>query len=474
MDYDMRRAFIFNLFLFVFVVSIGMRPLHAMSSSERYRTVYKKIYTALTNLKSGVKTAPYSHSSHYVFKVLDDVLNDHPEIFYFNYHRSYFWSNGYFSLKYKYYNKTIRKMQARLNEKVNAIISNYINNSMSEYQKIKAIHDYIVDHTKYDIENYNNNTIPFLSYSAYGILVLGTGVCEGYAESFKLLCNKVGIHSIVVSGHGDGGEHAWNMVKIGDHYYQIDVTWDDPTPDTGELRYNYFLISDNIMAQDHSWKRSRYPECPVSYHVPKLYASEKTHASENKSKKHHNKNANWKGVTIEISGSMISMQAETMMRLLTQNPLLFLPPFHGLDTYPEMYHSLNMLADIKLIIHPWNYFEFGFGYVWDFVPAASTNNYVGFLSGKESREGFLINMGIRLPFFKHFSLFGNTDWIISKNDMARIDSGDYSGYLKHLRLNCGFDLKFGILGLSFYYTRLVKYFHSHFEGIGLALKLWIP
>ncbi|CAM5190051.1 hypothetical protein LSPH26S_02229 [Lysinibacillus sphaericus] len=52
--------------------------------------------------------------------------------------------------------------------------------------------------------------------------------------------------------------HAWVLVKLDNEWYHIDVTWDDPLPDRkGEVRYNYFLVSDKQLAQDHTWDYAR-------------------------------------------------------------------------------------------------------------------------------------------------------------------------------------------------------------------------
>lgn len=151
--------------------------------------------------------------------------------------------------------------------KAKSIISKIITPGMTDLQKEKAIHDYIVNNTRYDIVNYERGTIPPESYSPYGVLIKGVAVCEGYARATALLLNMAGIKSIVVTGEafdGIGVEgHAWNIVEIDGHYYHLDTTWDDPVTPTGEnwLRYDYFNLSDSEIAKDHFWDRDKYPTC---------------------------------------------------------------------------------------------------------------------------------------------------------------------------------------------------------------------
>lgn len=153
----------------------------------------------------------------------------------------------------------------KLYYKAYEIIKVLIKPSMSDLEKEKAIHDYVVLNTKFDYDNYSKNTAPPHDYDAYGILINGTGVCEGYAETVKLLLNMAGINCVVVSGEANNGtwqSHAWNIVKIDGKYYELDTTWDDSVPDIiGYVRYDYFNVNDSQMAKDHNWDRSKYPKC---------------------------------------------------------------------------------------------------------------------------------------------------------------------------------------------------------------------
>ncbi len=147
--------------------------------------------------------------------------------------------------------------------KIEEIVSDIIKEDMTDYEKELAIHDYIVKNYKYDYENYINDTLPDESYTPYGLLIKGTGVCQAYAEVTKLLLNRVGIECDVVVGTSRDENHAWNIVKLDDEYYMLDVTWNDPTTEEeGEeeyVYYDYFNLTQEQFLKDHSWDTSKWP-----------------------------------------------------------------------------------------------------------------------------------------------------------------------------------------------------------------------
>lgn len=133
-----------------------------------------------------------------------------------------------------------------LDELVDTIIKKVVSQSSSDYEKILAVHDYLVLNTAYDYDNYRRNRIPRESFTARGALVYGVAVCSGYSYAFQRLLDELGIENLYVSGEaGTGGGHAWNMVKLDGEWYHIDATWNDPVPDRPQrVRYKYFLVSD--------------------------------------------------------------------------------------------------------------------------------------------------------------------------------------------------------------------------------------
>lgn len=147
-------------------------------------------------------------------------------------------------------------------EEITALLQEIITPSMSEYEKVRAIHDYLVIHVDYDYDNLAAGTLPDTAFTAEGALLLHSAVCEGYAKAFSLLCDQSGIENILVYGTADDGTgvqtHAWNQVRVDGEWYNIDVTWDDPlmngeqVTDGSNLIYDYFLVPDLTLLGNHT------------------------------------------------------------------------------------------------------------------------------------------------------------------------------------------------------------------------------
>ena len=125
---------------------------------------------------------------------------------------------------------------------------------LSELEKIQAAHDYIVLTTEYSKDSVGSQ------YSPYTLLSEGKGVCQAYALVLYRMLDMLGFEVQYVPGKVGEQLHAWVLVKLDNEWYHIDVTWDDPLPDRkGEVRYNYFLVSDKQLAQDHTWDFTSFP-----------------------------------------------------------------------------------------------------------------------------------------------------------------------------------------------------------------------
>ena len=121
--------------------------------------------------------------------------------------------------------------------KYDAVVDNLATikvNGISRHEKLKSINDYLANNLVYDDTLSEPNI-----YDVYGALINGLCVCEGYAEAFKLLCDREGIPCVTVVGTGGGGAHKWNMVEMEDgEWYTLDSTWNDQG---SSIVYSYFL-----------------------------------------------------------------------------------------------------------------------------------------------------------------------------------------------------------------------------------------
>ena len=101
-------------------------------------------------------------------------------------------------------------------------------NTKSDYDKIKAIHDYICETVEYDYDTlYGNRDDYPQTYCGYGALVRHLAVCQGYSSMFYRLALEAGIDTRIISSKKMA--HAWNIVRLGDLYYLVDCTWDENT-----------------------------------------------------------------------------------------------------------------------------------------------------------------------------------------------------------------------------------------------------
>ncbi len=154
-------------------------------------------------------------------------------------------------------------------QRVDAIVTQILQSqpiaTMSDYEKVKFVNDYIVKNTEY------SEQASASPHSAYAVAYEGRGVCQGYALFAQKLLTAMGIESLYVVGEVYTGGHAWNLVKVDGEWYHLDTTWNDPLPDRGHsVRYEYFLKNDADMKQDHTWESKNYPRAAskkfVSWH----------------------------------------------------------------------------------------------------------------------------------------------------------------------------------------------------------------
>lgn len=128
---------------------------------------------------------------------------------------------------------------------------------LSAYERELRVHDDIIDMCEYHLEVAAAGTSDGYEvyYTVYGVLRKHLAVCEGYARTFEMLMNLLGVDCVGITGtaqDSDGNEelHMWNAVKLSGDWYLVDPTWDDQS-DVFQ-RHDYFNVNSAIMDQDHT------------------------------------------------------------------------------------------------------------------------------------------------------------------------------------------------------------------------------
>lgn len=188
-----------------------------------------------------------------VKRLYEDMLNSNPQLFYVG--STVGWtqtSSGYVKTidpQYKMSRSKIAAATKKFNSAVNDCIKTIAPGS-NDMQKALQVHDYLVLNAKYMKCS--------MQQTAYGVLVDKKGVCQSYALAYEYIMNKLGIETTYIAS--SSMNHIWNMSKINGRWYQIDVTYDDPTSDKmGRVSHKYFMKSDSAMrSMGHSWNTKSY------------------------------------------------------------------------------------------------------------------------------------------------------------------------------------------------------------------------
>lgn len=160
--------------------------------------------------------------------------------------------------------KTDRYTNAQINDinqKIEEIYNNNYDKSKNVKENIKIFHDYIINNTKYDVDN-TSGLSSINSSTAYGVLIDGVGICSGYTDAMQLFLEKLNVKNYRVSSN----THTWNLVFIEGEWKHLDLTWDDPINSDGSdsISYDFFLIDTNDLKEktdtEHHFDENIYLE----------------------------------------------------------------------------------------------------------------------------------------------------------------------------------------------------------------------
>jgi hypothetical protein len=135
------------------------------------------------------------------------------------------------------YNETADET-AEVDKKIRQLFLEWKLEELSDYDKIRKIHDFITENASYDTNTEH--------YSAYDNLINKSSTCQGYMSLAYKMFTEAGVPCRIITGTGNKDSHGWNIVKLDGKWYNIDCTWDDPLTTNGKSisTYDYFLKSD--------------------------------------------------------------------------------------------------------------------------------------------------------------------------------------------------------------------------------------
>ncbi len=232
--------------------------------NETQKYIYAAIANAVRDLNNTVNLNEYKYNStDETVKDIDVAMQaffaDHPEVFYVESKYTVSTTTVFFrnvveiNLEYNVASKEeLEQKLVALEEKINE----YLNLAKSEniFDIELVLHDLVAKKVQYH-EYDNLNDVPQESHNIYGTLINNRAVCDGFTKTMQILLDRKGIESIIVMGTLDNEAHAWNLVKLDDSWYHLDVTSDKSIKElrNGEqvVVHSYFNITTDKIKSGH-------------------------------------------------------------------------------------------------------------------------------------------------------------------------------------------------------------------------------
>ena len=259
--------------------------------SKEYKAYYGSLYTAVTN---SAKTESYvtvdnkdtteqvpgirvyfpnaEMTREQIISVFEAFFRDNPQFFFLD--RTYQLEGHNRSDKSTTYNAIVLRYSMTQNQRsaFSSQLETVINEILAdcpqsdEYEIERYLHDQLNDICTYDTQAAGKlaESDP-AAYTAFGALVEGVAVCEGYSKAMQLLLHKANIPCTVVTGNSkeNGESHMWNLVKINGNTYHLDSTWNDTQ--NGNL-HTYFNLTTKQLSYTHiiDENQSWLPTCSAT------------------------------------------------------------------------------------------------------------------------------------------------------------------------------------------------------------------
>lgn len=233
---------------------------------------YKSALYSLLNLRDEL-VMDIKLSSASVQKVLRYIVQDRPDIFWFNGKCTITSSANIIvkiSFSYIYSTEYIKKTIDQIcSSKFYNTVNTLIQNKANDFEKALCAYEYLIKNTEYDEAAAHSEADCYnYAHGIAGVMLKGKAVCSGYAKTFQYLMSKHNVVCTLVTGETSKERHAWNLINLYGNYYYIDVTWGDPVFSNREkknsdyISYDYFCITTDELMKSHRPKfDDQMPKC---------------------------------------------------------------------------------------------------------------------------------------------------------------------------------------------------------------------
>lgn len=170
----------------------------------------------------------------------------------------------YVTFTYYIHYYTTVDMETELDRGVESLLAELDLETCSDYEKAKAIYDYICKNVEYDNLHASQSSY-VLKYTTYAALLHKKAVCQGIALLYYRLACELDLDARVIFGKAGNVNHTWLIVRLGDSYFNLDPTWD-----LGASSYRYFLKGEQDFP---GHKRMDNALCGLYYPSPAFYGA---------------------------------------------------------------------------------------------------------------------------------------------------------------------------------------------------------
>lgn len=151
-------------------------------------------------------------------------------------------------IEFQFHYETAPERMASMREQVQTILDSakgYASSDSSESVRFQRLYAFLKERFSYEQER---TVTPF-----YDLLCQGRGDSEAFARVFETLCKDSGLECQVVSGKRQDASWYWNLVRVDDVYYYVDLC--------GDLELDFLNYRADEDMRDYVWQQEKYPRC---------------------------------------------------------------------------------------------------------------------------------------------------------------------------------------------------------------------